>query len=212
MPDGSIEFLGRNDFQVKIRGHRIELGDIESVLLNFSASLIQVVVAAQEQKGEKVLVAYYVSQDNIDKSALRSFLQKELPEYMIPNFYVSLEKVPLTPNGKVDRKSLPGISDSDIIRRAYVAPVSEQQIKLAQIWQDVLKVDQVGITDNFFELGGHSLIMVQVINHIFKELGKSLSFRDFFSNPTIESLAGKLQVSGYVAIPKAAPRVSYPLT
>ncbi|WP_245176762.1 non-ribosomal peptide synthetase, partial [Flavobacterium aquidurense] len=166
----------------------------------------------QEQKGEKVLVAYYVSQDNIDKSDLRHFLQKELPEYMIPNFYVALDKVPLTPNGKVDRKALPGISESDIIRRAYVSPVSDHEIKLAVIWQDVLKVDQVGITDNFFELGGHSLIMVQVINHIFKELGKSLSFRDFFSNPTIEGLCGKLQESGYVPIPKAAAAVSYRLT
>ncbi|KQB41364.1 non-ribosomal peptide synthetase [Flavobacterium aquidurense] len=212
LADGSIEFLGRNDFQVKIRGHRIELGDIESVLIHFSPSLSQVVVAVQEQKGEKVLVAYYVSQDNIDKSDLRHFLQKELPEYMIPNFYVALDKVPLTPNGKVDRKALPGISESDIIRRAYVSPVSDHEIKLAVIWQDVLKVDQVGITDNFFELGGHSLIMVQVINHIFKELGKSLSFRDFFSNPTIEGLCGKLQESGYVPIPKAAAAVSYRLT
>ncbi|MGX5687307.1 AMP-binding enzyme, partial [Chryseobacterium cucumeris] len=99
--DGSIEFLGRNDFQVKIRGHRIELGEIESVLITYSEDLTQVIVDTQEENGEKVLVAYYVCQNSIDKSSLRSYLQGELPEYMIPNYYVELESLPLTPNGKV---------------------------------------------------------------------------------------------------------------
>ncbi|MGX5687298.1 amino acid adenylation domain-containing protein, partial [Chryseobacterium cucumeris] len=203
---------GRNDFQVKIRGHRIELGEIESVLITYSAALTQVIVDIQEENGEKVLVAYYVCQNDIDKSSLRSFLQGELPEYMIPNYYVELESLPLTPNGKVDRKSLPGISGSDVIRGEYVAPTSVEEKKLVEIWQRILKVEGIGITDNFFELGGHSLIIGQVINHVFKELGQRLSFRDFFSSPTISGLCEKLKASDYVSIPLAEESSSYPLT
>ncbi|MGX5687247.1 condensation domain-containing protein, partial [Chryseobacterium cucumeris] len=127
-------------------------------------------------------------------------------------YYVELESLPLTPNGKVDRKSLPGISDSDVIRGEYFAPASAEEKKLVEIWQRILKVEGIGITDNFFELGGHSLIIGQVINQVFKELGQRLSFRDFFSSPTISGLCEKLKASDYVAIPLAEESLSYPLT
>ncbi|HKX85593.1 MAG TPA: amino acid adenylation domain-containing protein, partial [Flavobacterium sp.] len=159
LPDGNIEFLGRNDHQVKIRGFRIELGEIETCLLQFSDAVKQTVVEAKAVNGEKVLVAYYIAGSEIEKTEIRGYLQSKLPEYMVPSFYVALEHMPLTPNGKVDRKALPGISGEDIIRKEYVAPRNENEEKITEIWQEVLGIDKVGITDNFFELGGHSLIV-----------------------------------------------------
>jgi amino acid adenylation domain-containing protein len=212
LADGSIVFEGRKDFQVKIRGHRIELGEIESAILGYSDSLDQIVVDVREKNAEKVLVAYYVAGRDIDKSDLRRYLQSKLPDYMLPGYYLELDNMPLTPNGKIDRKSLPGISGEDLIRREYIAPTTVQEIKLAKIWEEVLKVEKVGITDNFFELGGHSLIIVQVINKAFKELGKSISFKDFFANPTIEGLSKKMLESGYLPIPLALQSDSYAVT
>ena len=116
LPDGEIEFMGRKDQQVKIRGYRIELGEIESAILQYSQELNQSVVELKELNGEKVLVAYVVSSVSVDKSALKDFLSSKLPDYMIPVFYVVLEKLPLTSNGKIDRKSLPGVDGDDLIR------------------------------------------------------------------------------------------------
>lgn len=131
LSDGNIEFLGRKDHQVKIRGYRIELGEIENVILQYSEDLNQVIVEAKEINGEKVLVAYLVSAADIDKSELRSFLQEKLPDYMVPSFYPKLDKMPLTTNGKIDRKALPSISGEDIVRKEYVA----QEIGLKKDWQ-----------------------------------------------------------------------------
>ncbi|MFP7658500.1 amino acid adenylation domain-containing protein, partial [Chryseobacterium proteolyticum] len=211
-PDGSVVFEGRKDFQVKIRGHRIELGEIESAVSGYSESLDQIVVDVKEKNGEKILVAYYVSHQNINKSDLRSYLQNKLPDYMLPGYYLELEKMPLTPNGKVDRKALPDISGEDLIRHEYIAPATTIEIGLAKIWEEVLNVEKVGITDNFFELGGHSLIIVQVINKTFKELGKSISFKDFFANPTIAGLTKKMSDSDYSAIPIVSQSESYLVT
>ncbi|SHL03865.1 non-ribosomal peptide synthetase [Flavobacterium chilense] len=212
LPDGSIVFEGRKDFQVKIRGHRIELGEIENVILGYTTSFNQVVVDVREKNSEKVLVAYYSTDGIIDKSELRSYLQSKLPDYMVPGYYLELDSMPLTPNGKIDRKSLPGISGEDLIRREYVAPKTNTEVKLVKIWEEVLNVEKVGITDNFFELGGHSLIIVQIINKTFKELGKSISFKDFFANPTIKGLSKIMYESNYVAIPLAPRSDSYIVT
>ncbi|MRX70530.1 amino acid adenylation domain-containing protein [Flavobacterium resistens] len=212
LPDGNIEFLGRNDHQVKIRGYRIELGEIETFILKYSKELIQVAVEAKEMNQEKILVAYLVSGSEIDKSDLRSFLQERLPYYMVPSFYVVLEELPLTPNGKIDRKALQSINEEDIIKKEYVAPRNAIEQKMVEIWQEVLGVQKIGITDNFFELGGHSLIVVQVINQIFKQLGQTISFKIFFANPTIKALNKQLKQSEYLRIPKAAEALSYPLT
>ncbi|BFM45590.1 hypothetical protein CFS9_42310 [Flavobacterium sp. CFS9] len=212
MADGNIEFLGRKDHQVKIRGYRIELGEIENAILESSENLQQAVVEVKEQQQEKVLVAYLVTKFPVDKSALRGFLQERLPDYMIPGFYVALDSLPLTPNGKIDRKLLPEVEQDDFIRKVYVAPKNDIENKLAAIWQEVLGITPVGTTDNFFELGGHSLIVNQVINRIHKQLGKTVSFKTFFTNPTIEGLSKQLQKSQYTAITKAPQATSYPLT
>ncbi|WP_426094737.1 amino acid adenylation domain-containing protein [Flavobacterium sp. DSR2-3-3] len=211
--DGNIEYMGRIDHQVKVRGFRIELGEIETALLQYTSDLKQTVVAVKEVNGEKVLVAYYVSTQELDKSSVRKYLQGKLPEYMVPGFYIALETLPLTPNGKTDRKALPGISGEDLIRKEYAAPRNATEQELAAIWQEVLSLDQVGITDNFFELGGHSLVAAQVINRIQKQLNRKVSFRDFFSNPTIEGLGQQLkEEEGYVSIEKAPLQDSYPVT
>jgi len=212
LPDGNIEFLGRKDHQVKIRGYRIELGEIENTILQYSEDLKQVVVEVKENNQEKVLVAYFVSAANLEKAQLRSFLQEKLPDYMVPGFYIELEKLPLTPNGKIDRNALPGISVEDVIRKEYVGPRNKTEENLVLIWKEVLGIEQIGITDNFFELGGHSLIIAQVINRTHKQLGKTVSFKVFFANPTIEGLSKELQEKNFIAIPTATEAASYPLT
>ncbi|UWY30341.1 amino acid adenylation domain-containing protein [Flavobacterium sp. TR2] len=212
LPDGNIEFLGRKDQQVKIRGYRIELGEIENTISQYSENLKQVAVEVRENNQEKVLAAYLVSTINIDKSELRRFLQANLPDYMVPGFYIELEKLPVTPNGKIDRNSLPDISVQDVIRKEYVGPRNRTEENLVLIWQEVLGIEPIGITDNFFELGGHSLSTAQIINSTRKQLGKTVSFKAFFANPTIEGLSKELQEKDFTAIPKAAEALSYPLT
>ncbi|MGH2666631.1 amino acid adenylation domain-containing protein [Flavobacterium sp.] len=209
LTDGNIEFLGRKDDQVKIRGFRIELGEIETALLSYSAHIKQAIVQVKELKGEKVLVGYYVSDTEIEKSSIRVYLQEKLPEYMVPGFYVALESIPLTSNGKIDRKALPALSEEDLIRKEYVAPRNATEEQLTAIWKEVLSLDEVGVNDNFFELGGHSLIAVQIFNRIQKQLNKSITFKDFFSNPTIEGISEKLTDIHYLSIEKAPESVSY---
>ncbi|WP_264530520.1 non-ribosomal peptide synthetase [Flavobacterium sp. N502540] len=212
LPDGKIEFKGRRDHQVKIRGFRVELEEIENIALQYSEALVQFLVEAVDTAAGKVLVAYFVSDTAIDKSNLRSYLQNQLPDYMVPGFYVKLEALPLTPNGKIDRKALPVVAGEDLIKKEYIAPVGDIQEKLALIWQEVLGIQEIGVTDNFFELGGHSLIVGQVINRIYKQLNKSVTFKTFFSSPTIETLSKELQDQVYQAISKAPEAPSYPLT
>ncbi|QSB25088.1 non-ribosomal peptide synthetase [Flavobacterium sp. CLA17] len=212
LSDGNIEFLGRKDFQVKLRGYRIELGEIENTILQYSDDLKQVAVEVKENNQEKVLAAYLVATTPIDKAELRSFLQNALPDYLVPGFYIVLDKLPLTPNGKIDRKALPGITSADVIRKAYVAPQNETEKSLVAIWQEVLGIEKIGVTDNFFELGGHSLMIAQVINRTHKQLGKTVSFKTFFTSPSIAELSKKLQQNEYLAIPKTPEAPSYPIT
>ncbi|MBF4485710.1 non-ribosomal peptide synthetase, partial [Flavobacterium sp. CSZ] len=193
LSDGTVEFLGRVDDQLKIRGHRIELGEIESVLAAFSNELIKVVVEAKEQKGEKVLVAYYVSIEEVNKRELRTYLQDKLPLYMIPNYYVEVEKIPLTTNGKVDRKALPEVSDADIIRNQYIAPCSDVEKMLSKIWQDVLQVKTISTTDDFFELGGHSIKAITIISEIQKEFDLKIKIADLFQYSTIGELSEQIE-------------------
>ncbi|OMQ07747.1 non-ribosomal peptide synthetase, partial [[Flexibacter] sp. ATCC 35103] len=212
LADGNIEYLERKDQQVKIRGYRIELGEIESQILQFSTDINQVVVDVKEKNQDKILVAYLVSSSNIDKNKLRAFLNENLPYYMVPVFYVALENLPLTPNGKIDRKSLPNVGLEDAVKNQYVAAINEIQHKIVEIWQELLGIEPIGIRDNFFGLGGHSLIAVQIFNRIFKELGKSISLKLFFENPTIESLSLQLQEDQYTAIGAAGFMESYPMS
>ena len=164
LPDGNIEFLGRNDFQVKIRGFRIELGEIESRLAAYPGIQDAVVVARENSEGDKQLVAYYISPDsNPGAETLRPYLLEKLPEYMVPAAYVRLESLPLTPNGKLDRMALPAPDIEAFTVRSYEPPVGEVETRLAEIWAEVLKLDRVGRYDNFFDLGGHSLLAVTVL-------------------------------------------------
>lgn len=217
---GEIEFLGRNDFQVKVRGFRIELGEIETHIFKFSPLIKQVVADAKEINGEKVLVAYYridkTAEENVnfDKTACREYLQNKLPEYMVPNFYVELNAIPITPNGKIDRKALPEITGDNLIRREYIAPRNETEQKLAEIWKEILGTKKVGITDNFFELGGHSLLAGKIINSISRELDAEVSLKSIFQNQTIEALS-KILRSGKkekIFIPEAEIKNFYALT
>lgn len=187
LPDGGIEFLGRSDNQVKIRGFRIELGEIESVLTTYS-EIRQVIVQAKDVNNQKVLVAYYISEEEINKADLRLYLMKKIPEYMIPGFYVKMEKFPVTPNGKIDHKSLPDITDSDIIKKEYVAPQNSTQTKLVEIWENVLGINKIGINDNFFELGGHSINIIKIVAEIQKDFEIKINITDLFKDSTIKAL------------------------
>lgn len=193
LADGNIEFLGRKDYQVKVRGYRIELGEIENTLLQYSQNVKQAVVEVKENNKEKVLVAYFVSKTNLEKAELRSFLQKQLPDYMIPAFYVALKELPLTPNGKIDRKALPEIASHDIIRREYVAPVNTTEECLVAIWQEVLGIEKIGTTDNFFELGGHSLKVTKMLYQINRTFEVELQIKNVLALQNIIELAKMIE-------------------
>jgi amino acid adenylation domain-containing protein len=193
LSDGNIEFLGRKDQQVKIRGFRIELGEIENTILLYSKDFNQVVVEARMLNNNKVLVAYFVSSSNIDKSELQNFLQKRLPDYMIPSFYIVLDEMPLTLNGKIDRKALPSISGENIIRNEYVEPRNEIEEKLVEIWREILGIEKIGVTDNFFELGGHSLNVIKLTNTIDKIFSVKLRISDILNNSNISAISTMIE-------------------
>lgn len=191
LPDGNLEFIGRVDHQVKVRGFRIELGEIEAVLSQHP-KVEQAVVSVQEDElNDKRLVAYVVPnrEQTPNVSDLRNFLREKLPEYMIPSAFVLLKALPLTANGKVDRKALPA-PDSlrPELEATYVPPRTEVEQTIAGIWQDMLDLEKVGIHDNFFDLGGHSLLLIQVHSQLQKLLNRDISITDLFEYPTISSL------------------------
>ncbi|WP_430412297.1 amino acid adenylation domain-containing protein [Kordia sp.] len=186
LPDGNIEFLGRKDTQIKIRGHRIELEEIENIIFQFSGAIQQVVVSIKQTETEKELVAYYTSKKELEKSELHTFLQEKLPSYMIPKYYVAIDKIPITANGKIDTKSLPKTSVNDLVQNKYVAPNTELEKQLVAIWEEVLGIESIGITDNFFELGGHSLIASKLVKTIAQEIGLEYGIKDVFQHQTIE--------------------------
>jgi amino acid adenylation domain-containing protein len=195
LPNGELEYLGRIDQQVKIRGFRIELGEIEGLLAQHPAVWESVVVVREDEPGDKRLVAYVVSQvaQAPTRAELRSFLKEKLPDYMIPNAIVILESLPLTSNGKIDRRSLPIPESRAGIEESLVAPRTPVEEKLAQIWAKVLRVEQVGIHDNFFELGGHSLLATQLVSRIRTSFKVELPLRSLFAAPTVAELAPSIQ-------------------
>ena len=184
--DGNIEFLGRLDHQVKIRGFRIELGEIETVMEQHPAVREVVVLAREDEPGDKRLVAYVVPNEapsptvsELRPQELRHFLKQKLPDYMVPSIFVMLDTLPLTPNGKVDRRALPAPDRTrPDLEEAFVAPRTPMESLVAEVWQEALGVDQVGVYDNFFDLGGHSLLAMQVIAKLEKELGLRFHPRD----------------------------------
>ncbi len=199
-PDGTLEFLGRLDHQVKVRGYRIELGEIESSLLTHSGVRETVVVAREDTPGDVRLVAYLVPAGKPAPAAgdLRDHLRTRLPDYMVPAHFVTLDALPQTPNGKIDRKALPApeAGAAPVVSQAFVEPASDLEQKIAAIWKDVLKLPQVGARDNFFDLGGHSLLAVQAHRKLRDALGRDLSITDIFRFPTIQSLSTYLAQDG----------------
>jgi amino acid adenylation domain-containing protein len=196
LPSGEIEYLGRRDDQVKIRGFRIELGEIEAALGQLPVLSQTVVIAREDRPGDKRLVAYVVMADGThrpDTSALREHLRSRLPEHMVPAVFVELETLPLTSNGKVDRRALPVPTlDADDRAATYQVPRNPLEYQLAQIWESLLGVTPIGIRDNFFELGGHSLLAVRMAAEIEHACGRRVRLAYLFDAPTIELLARKL--------------------
>ena len=189
--DGTLQFIGRRDHQVKIRGFRIELSEIEVCLSQYPGVRDVAVLAREDVPGDKRLVAYVASGEALDAESLRTHLGGRLPEYMVPAAYVRLDALPLTTNGKLDRKALPAPDASAYIARNYEAPVGEAETSLATIWADVLKLDRVGRHDNFFELGGHSLLAVTVIERM-RRAGLQTDVRALFAAPTLAALAASV--------------------
>lgn len=187
--DGHVQFLGRNDFQVKIRGFRIETGEIESLLVQHAKIKQAVVIAREDEAGRKRLVAYLVSSDQapLDTSELKSYLGEKLPDYMIPPAFVTLESIPVTSHGKIDRKKLPAPQFEAAEQQSAAAETSTEE-KLIEIWKQVLGIKQVGATDNFFELGGDSILSIQVIARA-RQAGIQLTPKQLFENPTVRGQA-----------------------
>ncbi|MGE5341327.1 MAG: phosphopantetheine-binding protein [Candidatus Omnitrophota bacterium] len=198
MEDGNIEFLGRIDHQVKIRGYRIELGEIENRLLSYEGIKDAVVIDKQDPNGEKYLCAYMIPGDGFGENSdeafagLRSYLAAQLPDYMIPGYILTLARIPLTPNGKLDRNALP--APQSRLTGAHVPPRDEIEETLADMWRDVLDIQTpIGIDDNFFHLGGHSLKAAVLFGKIRKTFHLDFSLLELFKNPTIRDIASAIK-------------------
>lgn len=212
MPDGNLAFLGRKDHQIKLRGYRIELEEIENVIASFSENVSQAVVAVRKSNGEDVLVGYYTENAAVDQIDLRVYLEKQLPAYMVPSFFIKVETIPLTPNGKINKDALAEMADITIVKKEYVAPTDAVEKALVDIWEQILGISPIGMNDHFFELGGHSLMISQIINAIYKNLNKSVPYKVFYTNPTISELRKVLKNQEYLPIPLVSYSESYPLT
>ena len=196
LPDGNIEFLGRVDHQVKIRGFRVELGEIEVVLRQVTA-VHEAFVLAQDER----LIAYIVG--DVTEAQLHHYVITKLPNYMHPTVYVFLEKLPLTDNGKIDRRALP-VAEAPLRSQAFVAAETATEQKLAVIWSDLLGLERVSVTDDFFALGGHSLLATQLISRIRRGMGMELPIRKLFEAPTVAGLAALIDGGETAVLPDTA--------
>jgi len=201
--DGNIQFMGRGDFQVKIRGYRIELGEIEDALLRYDGVRDTVVVARKDGEGDQYLAGYYVMEEGkeADEAGLRSWLNDRLPSYMVPSNLMLMPSLPLTSNGKVDRKALPApvlTRQTDI----HVAARTATEQQLVTIWEEILGHTGIGIRDNFFEWGGHSLKAARMVSRIHRDMGIRIELRSLFTHPTIEELGRLVEAAGYTTYKK----------
>jgi amino acid adenylation domain-containing protein len=215
LADGNMEFLGRGDFQVKIRGFRIELGEIESKLLEHPEIKEAVVAQMGDRSQDMYLCGYVVADKVFDPAELREYLGKALPDYMVPWFFVTLEKMPLTPNGKIDRKALPEPDSQE--KRPYVPPSTGTEKTLVDIWSQVLKLEPgvIGVDTEFFDLGGNSLMAIVVTSKIHKALEIKLQLTDIFELQTIRAIARRMEGAGqevFSAIQPAPAQEYYPLS
>ncbi|MCX6246698.1 MAG: amino acid adenylation domain-containing protein [Bacteroidetes bacterium] len=214
LQDGNIEYLGRIDFQVKIRGFRVEPGEIEQAIKKQPMITDAVVIDRTDTSGRTFLSGYYVADAPVDPAKIKEKLGIDLPEYMIPPFLVQIEKMPLTPNGKIDRKALPEPERLPEETRAFIAPVTETEKSLAGMWKQILGIDAVSMNDDFFLLGGHSLKAALLQARIQKEFQIQLSLQNIFHNPVLHDLSLLIDKSAkqdYVKITHVANRPHYPV-
>jgi amino acid adenylation domain-containing protein len=203
--DGNFEILGRKDRQIKLRGLRIEPGDIESALRGHESVRDVAVADWQDARGERHLCAYVVTDGQTPPGSLREYLSGRLPDYMLPSFFVALDKLPLTPHGKLDRAALPA---PEVAEDAYIMPRTDVEAELVRIWSRVLGVERVGVQDNFFELGGHSLLAPQIVAQVRVAFNVNLPLLRLFENPTVERLAVVIeQLKGEPAVNLALPEI-----
>ncbi|HEV2733195.1 MAG TPA: amino acid adenylation domain-containing protein, partial [Longimicrobiaceae bacterium] len=207
--DGTLEYLGRLDEQVKLRGFRIEPGEVEEALAAHPQVRESAVVAREDATGDRRLVAYVVAEQGAAAEAaeLRAHLARGLPEYMVPSAFVALESLPLTPNGKLDRRALPA-PDFAVAEGRYVAPRTPTEEVLAETWAETLRLERVGVTESFFELGGHSLLATRVISRVRQVFGVEVPLRALFEAPTVAELAGRVEEirrAGASALPPVVP-------
>ncbi|MDH6431509.1 amino acid adenylation domain-containing protein, partial [Paenibacillus sp. PastH-4] len=215
LPDGNMEFLGRRDHQVKIRGFRVEPGEIESQLLKHEAVREAVVIVREDAADGKYLCAYVVLQLETTSADIREYLRQALPAYMIPGYIMPMERLPLTPNGKLDRKALPEPDDRIHSEERYEAASTETERKLLGIWQDVLGLENIGVSDDFFTIGGHSLRATALVSKIQKTMNADLMLQEVFRLPTIKEQARKIEgmsKTAYSAIEPAKPGEDYLMT
>jgi amino acid adenylation domain-containing protein len=194
LPEGIIEFLGRQDFQVKIRGHRIELGEIESRLLTYD-SIRDVIVVLIGESEQRLLCAYFAAERETTSQELKDYLKEWLPGYMIPTYFVQLERLPCTPVGKIDRKALPDPRTMAAADKIYQPPVGETEAAIVQTWSEVLEIDpaKISTSDNFFELGGNSINILKVRAQLCKHFGSDISLSVLFLYPTVKELAANIK-------------------
>jgi len=215
LPDGSLEFYGRKDYQVKIRGQRIELGEIEAILLTDTRVAQAVVVDLLDQQGNKYLCGYVAPKDfvTLDIDELKNSLRKVLPEYMVPSYLVSMKRLPLTSNGKINRKTLPP-PDNQQNTESFIDPATEQEKKMLAIWKDVLGLERISTDSNFFEIGGHSLRAMKLVALVHQNFDCKITLKDVFLNPSIRNLASILsnKVPSFQEIPLAPAQEFYDVT
>lgn len=216
LPEGAVAFLGRIDDQVKIRGYRIEPGEIEQVLLDHPAINNGVITLYRSSETDKELVAYYTSAEALNIPELRTYFKDRLPEYMVPTRFIRLEQLPLTVNGKVDKRALPAPDQTaQESGRAYVAPRTELEEKLVAVWQEVLKRERIGVQDDFFELGGHSLKLTVLLNEYHKQFQVKPTFSELFTLTTLEEHATLIEntaTEDFNSIPQLPDSESYSIS
>ena len=208
--DGEIEYLGRIDTQVKIRGLRIELGEIENVMSGFPGIRLTAVSDKRDENNRQYLVGYYTSEQEIDEKELRSHLSSKLPKYMVPNYFMRLDDMPMTASGKTDRKNLP-VPDFTTQEREYIAPETDTEQKLADIWSRLLNIDEIGRTDDFFECGGDSLIAISMLTEIENYFDVEISIKDVMEKPVLNKLAQCIEKAGKKLKIKANNKNTYKL-
>jgi len=215
LPDGNFEFVGRNDSQVKIRGYRIELEEIEKIICRYKGIQAAVVIAAQVTVAEKFLVAYIVADEQVEITALRSFLSDFLPTYMVPFHFLQLPRLPLTSSGKIDRKKLPAPTELLMRNVEYIAPRNSTEVKLAEIWLRILEIDNVGVKDDFVRLGGDSLKISRLAGAINKAFEITVPLKALFDNTLLEEqalLITQSNPSNYSPIETIGLQQHYPLS